>query len=181
MIVNELTKQDNTRLSHNDYDNPTVMDIHNSEIPFYLTGSKYFGHSHKNSDFNFFLEAEPEYSFGPVIRHTNRSRWFSDHKFEYESKTGPTAFGFMNCTEVLLHKENNVRIYFQKNIHVTLFIQAWIDQIRTTYIMKDKEERTRIWDWGWQIFHTFALNPILTMELVNSGTIKAGGIYLPNI
>lgn len=156
------------RFSTDESDTITEM-LHKAPFKFHLTGSRYFGNSSSLSDTDYYTQYNEEVE-----------KWLVTNGFRL---LGQKSAYYWDLNTESVYRSHKTDIQLQKNIAKKHFAQVWLNSPsrRDKYLQTPKLKRTALWQDVYKIFDTMDRYPTITADLVNSGAIKVGGIYLPHI
>lgn len=114
-----------------------IREMEKSDFSFFLTGSRFWGNAHPNSDWDFFTDDTPE------VRH-----WLLEHGFvKYKATTAYTSDG--QCNAVFVHGnvidgDNLVQVQVVKSSAIKNMIQTELHKLYPDGF-SDKSYANEIW------------------------------------
>lgn len=121
-----------------------IREMDQSNFSFFLTGSRFWGNTHSNSDWDFFTDDTPE------VR-----RWLSEHGFEHYKATSTYA-GDGQCNAVFVHGDvmdgnNLVQVQVVKSSAIKNTIQTELHKLHPAGF-SDKGQARAIWQTAFAMY-----------------------------
>lgn len=111
-----------------------LVTLSESKHDFYLTGSYYFGGTHRGSDFDFFAENIPE------IR-----EWLEFNGFQ-EMVGMHSSYMDMNTSSVYRHRQANIDVQLVHDLQMKQVAQDMIKQAGSMSVMATKTQKKSVWE-----------------------------------
>lgn len=111
-----------------------LHEMQNSNIHFYLTGSRYFGGWNNESDWDFFVESSPD-----------AISWLIKNNFELDLES--SDYRDNNTLAVYKHKKWDIHIQVSQDAALKAQVQSAIyEKFLTTYRNMSKNTRNFFWE-----------------------------------
>lgn len=153
------------------------------EHQFHLTGSWFFGNARTGSAVDLFCEfthpiydwlkshklgSENMFNASTQDKHKKRVEWSANNSISYPEGILTSVYG-------------NVNVFFVSNLESTILVQRWLNDNIALYNSVHPSKRTHLWKAGKQMISLLGKDVDLLNRLIENGTIKLNGVFLPSM